>query len=378
MPNLALAEVFPPGEFIRDELDVRGWTQGDLAQIMGRPLRLVNELIAGKKQITPETARGLSEAFGDNDPLYWMNLDSAYRLANTAPVDDAVGRRAKLYSRFPVREMTKRKWIEPSDNLEVIEHRVCRFFGLRSIEEQPHFDAAAKADQYEERTKLQYAWLYRARELAQAVHPVPYSEAKLKTALRQLRELMIAPEEIRQVPRILSDAGMRFVIVEFLPGAKIDGAAFWIDKSPVIALSLRFDRIDNFWFVLRHEIDHILHRDGQVMLDVELTENLRQKQALPPEEARANKAAADFCVPTDELQNFIVRVRPLYSEQRILLFAKRIEVHPGVVVGQLQFREEIPYTHFHKHLAKVREIITQTTLADGWGNVPPVAGQSGA
>jgi HTH-type transcriptional regulator / antitoxin HigA len=73
------AEVFPPGEFIRDELDARGWTQGDLAQIMGRPLRLVNELIAGKKQITPETARGLAKAFGDDDAMYWMNLDSAYR-----------------------------------------------------------------------------------------------------------------------------------------------------------------------------------------------------------------------------------------------------------------------------------------------------------
>jgi HTH-type transcriptional regulator/antitoxin HigA len=80
MPNLVPAEVFPAGEFIREELEARGWTQGDLAQIMDRPLRLVNELIAGKKQVTLETARGLSRAFGDNDPLYWINLDAAYRL----------------------------------------------------------------------------------------------------------------------------------------------------------------------------------------------------------------------------------------------------------------------------------------------------------
>ena len=77
------AEPFLPGEFIRDELEARGWTQGDLAQIMGRPLRLVNELIAGKKQITPATARGLAQAFGDDDALYWINLDSAYRLSLT-------------------------------------------------------------------------------------------------------------------------------------------------------------------------------------------------------------------------------------------------------------------------------------------------------
>src|ERR1700694_967479 len=100
MANRVPAEVSPPGEFIREELEARGWTQGDLAQIMDRPLRLVNELVAGKKQITPEPARGLATAFGDNDPLYWMNLDSAYRLAQEQPADESVARRSKLYSLF--------------------------------------------------------------------------------------------------------------------------------------------------------------------------------------------------------------------------------------------------------------------------------------
>lgn len=85
------AEVFPPGEFIREELEVRGWTQGDLAQIMGRPLRLINELVMGKKQITPETARGLSKAFGDGDPLYWMNLDAAYCLGDSEALPSCTG-----------------------------------------------------------------------------------------------------------------------------------------------------------------------------------------------------------------------------------------------------------------------------------------------
>ena len=80
----------------------------------------------------------------------------------------------------------------------------------------------------------------------------------------------------------------------------------------------------------------------------------------------------NFTIPKSELDSFIVRVRPLYSEQRIMLFAKRIGVHPGLVVGQLQYRDEVPYTHFHKYLVKVREIITQTALTDGWGTVPPI------
>jgi HTH-type transcriptional regulator / antitoxin HigA len=371
------AEVFPPGDFIRDELEARGWTQGDLAQIMGRPVQVVNELIAGKKQIMPETAMELAKAFGDDDALYWMNLDSVYRLANAKPVDNSVARRSKLYSKYPVREILKRKWIEPSDNLDVIEHRVCRFYGIKNIDDRPEFAHAAKVSQqegaeYDDRSDLQWAWLYRAKELAESAYSSPYVEGALRKALIKLRTLLVAPEELRQVPTILAEAGVKFVIVEFLPGAKIDGAAFWLNDSPVIALSIRFDRLNNFWFVLRHEIEHILNRDGLVTIDVELMEKLQSKGNLPPEEILANAAAAEFSVPKLELDSFITRVRPLYSEQRILLFAKRIGVHPGLVVGQLQYRDEVPYTHFHKHLVKVREIVTQTALTDGWGTVPRI------
>jgi HTH-type transcriptional regulator/antitoxin HigA len=381
MPTRVPAEVFPPGEFIREELDTRGWTQGDLAQIMDRPLRLINELVAGKKQVTPETARGLSRAFGDGDPLYWMNLDAAYRLRQLEPDEDvSVDRRAKLYSKFPVRELMKRKWIEPSKSLDVVEHRVCRFFRIKNVDERPVFAHAAKAAQYDERTALQWAWLFRAKELAESTHSSRYSERKLRESLAKLRTLLVAPEEIRQVSRILAEVGVRFVVVEFLPGAKIDGAAFWLNDTPVIALSIRFDRLDNFWFVLRHEIEHVLNRDGDglVTIDVELTEQLQRKNALPPEEIKANTAAAEFLIPKSELDSFITRVRPLYSDQRILLFAKRIGVHPGLVVGQLQFRDEVPYTHFHKHLMKIREIVTQTSVTDGWGTVPPTPGGNGA
>jgi HTH-type transcriptional regulator/antitoxin HigA len=377
MPARVPAEVFPPGDFIRDELDARGWTQGDLAQIMGRPTQLVNEIVAGKKQVTPETAIGLAKAFGDDDALYWLNLESAYRLSQAKPADESVSRRANLYSKFPVREITKRKWIEPSDNLDVIEHRICRFYSIKSIEDKPQFAHAAKADQYDERSPLQWAWLYRAYQLAQGVNSAPYSEPKLRAALAKLRELLVAPEEIRQVPQLLAAAGVRFVVVEFLPGAKIDGAAFWIGKVPVIAMSLRFDRVNNFWFVLRHEIEHILNKDG-FMVDVELTERLQRKESLPVQEIKANDAASEFLVPKTELDGFITRVRPLYSEQRILLFAKRIGVHPGLVVGQLQFRDEVPYTHFHKYLVKVREIIAQVAMTDGWGTVPPIPSLNGA
>ena len=154
MPNRVPAEVFAPGELIREELEARGWTQVDLAEILGRPVRLVNELVAGKKQITPDTAKGLAEAFQGTDPVFWMNLDSAYRLSKAKPVNASVRRRSNLYSLFPVREMIKRGWIEASDNLDVLEFRVRSFFEIGSLEETPVFSHAAKATQYAERTGL--------------------------------------------------------------------------------------------------------------------------------------------------------------------------------------------------------------------------------
>ena len=66
------------------------------------------------------------------------------------------------------------------------------------------------------------------------------------------------------MPRIMAECGIRYIIVEKLPKARIDGVCFWLDdNSPVIGMSLQRDTIDNFWFVLRHEIEHVLRRDGQ-------------------------------------------------------------------------------------------------------------------
>jgi HTH-type transcriptional regulator/antitoxin HigA len=377
MADRIAAEVFPPGEFIKEELEAREWTQTDLAEILGRPIRLVNELIAGKKQITPETAKGLGEAFGTG-AMFWMNLESAYRLSRVNPVNTSVARKATLYAKFPLRELIKRRWIEPSDNLEVLAFRVCQFFAIEEETDTPRFAHAAKASDYSERSSLQWAWLYRAKSLSHCVQAAAYSEQALREAMQRLANLLHAPEEIRHVPRILSDAGVRFVIVESLAGAKIDGATFWIDPhKPVIAMSLRFDRINNFWFVLRHECEHVLNRDAQdsVVLDVEIVDGTGLIADLPKEEKRANDAAEQFVVPMDQLNDFIARVRPLYSEQRILAFAKRINVHPGLVVGQLQRRGEIPYSHFHKYLVKIRHIITQSALTDGWGSIPVVSTQ---
>src|SRR6266508_7021001 len=99
------AEVFPPGEILKEELEARGWTQMDLAEIIGRHPNTVNEIVAGKRGISPETARALAAALGTS-PELWMNLDAIYQLSRVRNGDDdAIARRAKLYAKAPVKDM---------------------------------------------------------------------------------------------------------------------------------------------------------------------------------------------------------------------------------------------------------------------------------
>ncbi|MBA5604953.1 HigA family addiction module antidote protein [Duganella sp. FT3S] len=362
------AEVFPPGEFLKDELEARGWTQAEFAEIIGKDTRLVSEVMSGKRIVTPETAVALGHALGTG-PELWMNLESQYQLSKVRSAgENSIARKAKLHSKFPVREMVKRGWIETSKNIDILEAQLLAFFGISSIDETPGFSHAAKKQSYDDTSTLQIAWLFRARALSQAAPVQKYSESKLKRVFEELKELTEFVDGARSVASILANAGIRFVVLESLPGCKIDGACFWLDKSsPVIAMSLRFDRVDNFWHTLFHELDHILHREGmnEPILDIDI-QNDEEK---PANEIRANEAAAESLIPRAELEGFIARVSPMFSDESIIGFARRMRVHPGIVVGQLQNRRLLPWSFHRKKLEKIREFVVGSALTDGFGRM---------
>ena len=366
------AEVFAPGEFISEEIESRGWTQIELAEVLGRPARLISELIAGKRAITPETAKGLGAAFGTG-PELWMNLERDYRLAHAVHDDTTVERRARLYAKAPVKEMAKRGWIEPSENIDVLEKRVLDFLQIENLDAEPWLaHAARKGTAYREVTSSQWAWLFRVKQLAKSISVPKYSRVALLKAIVSLEPLLVAPEEVRSVPGILAGCGVRFLIVEKLPQADIDGACCWLDQhSPVVGMTMRRDKIDNFWFVLRHELEHVLrgHGQDQAVIDDLDGDRAGTGSGLPEEERIANTAASDFCAASDRLTTFMARKHPFYYERDVQAFAKTIGRHPGLVVGQMQFRLG-NYAYLTKHLAKVRSFILQGAIFDGWGQIP--------
>jgi HTH-type transcriptional regulator/antitoxin HigA len=250
------------------------------------------------------------------------------------------------------------------------EREVLAFFGITSLDEEPELSAAArKAASHPTMTPAQRAWLFRAKKLASVLHVKRYSKTALEQHVAALHALTVREEEIRQVPKVLAEMGIRLVVVEPLPRTKIDGAAFWLDaKSPVIVLSLRYDRIDGFWHTLIHELSHIRHQDGLV-LDDELVGASRQVGS-DDTERRADREASEFLIPPEKLESFIARVAPRFSKRRITQFANLHQIHPGIIVGQLQYRGAIKYSHSREMLVGIRSIITESALTDGWGIHP--------
>jgi HTH-type transcriptional regulator/antitoxin HigA len=352
-----------PGEYIRDELEARGWTQEAFAHILGRPLRTVNQIITGTKAITPQTAQEIAAAFGTSAEL-WMNLESAYRLSKSRTDQDAVARRAKLYEEAPVKEMISRKWLPDCQKVDELEAVVGQFFA------EPFEAAARKATSYDTTTPAERAWMYQARNLARKITvPAVFHVQSAAAQLPALHALTVSEHEARRIPEVLGKMGIRLVVVKPLQGTKIDGAAFWLDESsPVIALSLRFDRIDSFWFTLCHEVRHVMNGD-KCSIDSDLVgPDATNGPDIPAIEKRANEEASDFLIPKAKIDSFIVRHRPRYSKVNIIRFANLHQIHPGIVVGQLQHRGAIQYSHSREMLASVRTAVTDSTLTDGWGH----------
>ena len=371
----SVIDVPHPGEFIAEELEARGWLQRDLAYILGMPEQAVNMIITGKRGISPDMAKALAEAF-EAHPVFFSNLQSAYEMSRARPPDPAISRRALLQGTYPVREMIKRGWLEDT-NVPLLEAQLVRFFRKGTVEEIPYLAHAAKKKDYRGTSPAQLAWLFRVRQICSEMIVKPYSERLLKEAINEvLPRYMLDPEEVRHVPRVLAECGIRFAIVETLPKALIDGVCFWFDKnSPAIGMSIRFDRNDNFWFVLRHELEHVLNRDGQGIQDEDVSVDVAleaSKENLPEDEIKANIAAQNFCVAKDEIDSFILRKAPFISERDIIGFSRRIGRHPGIVVGQVQHRLERP-DFLNRLKSKIRQFITPTAVVDGWGESAPVA-----
>lgn len=367
-----------PGQLLEWLLSERGWTKRTLGVVLNADESKINRFAADKQPFDADFSLLLEEVFGVEASVF-LGLQASYDLARArivAQPDPKRAIRAQLHHGLPISEMIKRGWIDAKDVRDPkVEAELVRFFGTNQVDDieiLPH--SAKKTEVSTPATATQIAWLYRVKKIASEMLVARYSPDTLQSALSKLKPLLISPEAIKSVPRILAEAGVRFLIVESLPAAKIDGVCFWLnDRSPVIAMTLRFDRVDNFWFVLRHEIEHVLQGHGKekIMLDSDLAADIAAHGELADEEKIANEAASDFCVPKKMMDQFIARKTPFFHDRDILAFSKMVHVHPGLIAGQIRHRTN-NYSRFQNYLVKVRSSILPSAVVDGWGSVYPI------
>ncbi|HSS98363.1 MAG TPA: hypothetical protein VLK33_15095, partial [Terriglobales bacterium] len=172
-------KVFHIGKYIKDELHTRNWTQLDLACIMGRKVAEISNLMAGRRQLSPELAQELGVIFGKTAE-YWLGIDTAYRLSQTDYVDQAVILRSELFS-YPIKEMQKRHWIAETRDTTELQQELDRLLGgeigkPRSDSYELFAASFKRTIKESSLNNAEKAWLARARQLARACPVANFNE----------------------------------------------------------------------------------------------------------------------------------------------------------------------------------------------------------
>lgn len=330
----APARLVAPGRILRRELEARGWEGKDLAEIMARPPQMISQIMTGKKRITEETALQIGEAL-EMDPAFWLNLEKSYRLglARKAAADEGIARRRRLRELVPCwREVVKRGWLPDSGDLDELERSVCEFLEINNICDEPEFAFCRRhgSDDSREKRLLQGIWAKRVEQLAAEKTLPRFSKKRLLESMPDLLTLAVGQCDVEEVPAFIEQLGIAFCIVPHLEKTRLEGAAWPKARNPILALTLRYDRLDSFWFNLLHELGHIALGHEGVILDTE--EDLSGSDI---QEQEANEFAARY-LRREEIAAFWNQVGPAPPKAKIVSLAHELHLNPSIVVGQLR------------------------------------------
>lgn len=336
-----LAEAFPVGEFLAEELEARGWTQNEFAEILGRPAQFVSEIVSGKKEITRESAVQIAAAFSTSAE-YWLNLQNAYLLWTQRKDEKVRGQlgdvrvRARLQELAPISILEKRGLIR-GGSLAEQRKDLEDLFEVDDIFKDPELlIAARRANPDEPVMNTQLAWAACARRLADDVKVAKYSARGLSTVCAKLSGMARTPDGFRDFPAMFSEVGVRLVYLEALPSSKIDGCSLsHRDGGPVICISGRGKRLDKVLYTILHEAAHIYRRH----LDKEtlIVDDQDRRPTLGLEE-EADADASNWVLPSA-----LPHVPDRVTSQWIDSEADAMGIHPIVLIGRLQYAGRLPW-----------------------------------
>ncbi|MBY4596102.1 ImmA/IrrE family metallo-endopeptidase [Ottowia caeni] len=327
-----------PIDAIQFRMHEQGLRQADLVPYFGSRSR-VSEVLAGKRPLTVQMIREISMGLGISADV--LVADS--NLPVSEPIIDVVDAEVD-WNRFPVKEMERHGYFNevPKRNTRTLSELARDF--VTSILPPNHGSPilarqGLRGDAVNPKSRYGLlAWKARVVDIARKRKasrrlPTYQPEAIDAAFLTQVVHLSWHQNGMRLARELIEGKGIPVVIEPHLAATQLDGAAFLDqDGSPVIGLTLRFDRIDSFWFTLLHELAHVmkhLSNPGDAFLD-----RLEDSDATETLEIEANRIARDALISRAAWRRSEVVSAP--SRERIIRFAKEQMVHPAIVAGRIR------------------------------------------
>lgn len=317
-----------PVDAILFRMQEKGLKQADLVPYFGTRSR-VSEILGRKRPLTVQMIRALSIGLGMSaETLVGLSAVSESAAESKGQID---------WSKFPFKEMARRGWLsnQMSNTKAGLEDTVKAFIedaGLQFGAAAFRRGIAGEANSPTTRYSL-YAWLARVIQRARASKPrLGLFEPQILSAnfLRELAQLSWSERGPLLAVEFLERHGIAVVIEPHLKGTQLDGAALKdADRTPVIGLTLRHDRLDNFWFTLMHEVAHVwkhLESDDAFLDDLDAGSEDRR-------EAEANRLAREAFIPRVLWRRSEAYLSP--SKATIERFARELRIHPSIVAGRL-------------------------------------------
>jgi HTH-type transcriptional regulator/antitoxin HigA len=337
-----------PVEAIQFRMDQMGYKQKDLAELVGGASR-ASEIMTGKRGLTVEMIRRLRDEW--HIPADSLLGGKKPDPDPSAPDPGADG--ARDPQKYPMKQMYDRGYF-PGRVRDWKNHRkdpaglLQSFYRDRSVvRREPALCRQGGGEKSKISPEALDAWQQRVlNRAAEEKKDLPAYDATALDGnfLRWLAGLSSLAEGPRLACEALEDKGIAVVIEAHLDQTHLDGAAMLgIDDRPVIGLTLRHNRLDNFWFTLFHEIGHVLKHlsaENPAILDLDI-----DRKKTGPIETEADRFALDTLIPPDAWN---VQVRHLHYAAEIRTAAKRLCVHPAVIAGRL--RREANDFRIHRNL----------------------------
>lgn len=334
-----------PGRVLEEVLQHMQISARELARRCGRSAKLMAEIISGKAVLEPETALQLERVL-DIDATIWLNLEADYRLHLARQRDDtSLAEEIAWANSFPVGELVSRKSIpKPKGKADTV-RQLLGFFGVANVKAcEEYFSSFAvsyrHSPSFDSDKNSLFVWFRMGELEAEDINCKDYDRNRFVEALNEIRGLTVRPvdEFMPAIKEIFAKAGVAFVVMKPFSGIALSGVSRWLSpRKALIQQTMRHLVNDHFWFTLFHEAAHILNHSRKTVF----VEGRGADAATAQEEEEANAWATKFLVDQDALDEFIEEQD--FAEQAVRKFAKGQGIAPGIVVGQLQNRNEISF-----------------------------------